>query len=193
MNVTNSSFIDNRSTNGGAVCLLTTNLIANITRSVFVRNSAAKGGALYFASYGAVKIGLHNVNFLENSVDAGGIFEAIAKFAASTFNVTTNDVWFVKNKMHSLHVFTYGILYFRIERPMFTVTITHTRFVENTAGRSATIHIFLLNCASPTIKFHLIPLDKCLFRNNAVGFAFVVFGQATMICKHLIFYSNSYF
>lgn len=192
MNVTNSSFIDNRSTNGGAVCLLATNLIANITRSVFVRNSAAKGGALYFASYGAAKICLHNVNFLENSVDAGGIFETVAKFAASTFNVTTNDVWFVKNKMHSLHVFTYGILYFRIERPMFTVTITHTRFVENTARRSATIHIFLLKGASPT-KFHLITLDKCLFRNNAVGFAFVVLGQATMICKHLTFDSNSYF
>ena len=186
----NSSFTDNLSRQGGAICFLVENLIINITRSLFVRNSAAKGGgALLFITSGIAKIDLHDVNFVENSVGDGGIVGTKVQFTESAFNFTTNNVWFVNNKIRQLQRLYYGILYFFIKRPMSNITIKHTRFVKNIAGRSATIHVFLLNTPiKATVRS--ITLDNCLFRNNAAGSAFIALGQATMTCKHSTFDSN---
>ncbi len=190
LNIINSSFTDNVSRRGGAVCALVENVIANVTDSLFVRNSAEiDGGALIFWIYDTAAICLRNVHFIENTAASGGIVDARAKRKDSTFNFTTNNVWFVKNKLNARH-FYFGTFYLWIERNTSNLALKHTRFIENIGERGTTIYLFLRNRLA---TFHSVTLDTCIFEKNSAYFgALLVFGQATLICRHSIFDSNAH-
>ena len=95
LNIINSSFIDNVSRNGGVLCGVVGNVIANITDSLFQRNIATElGAALSFVTSDVSEIFLDNVQFIKNLAGFGGIVRvnSISTFKGSTCNFTTNNV-----------------------------------------------------------------------------------------------------
>ena len=185
LNIVNSSFTDNVSYNGGAVCALgSENLIANITDSLFARNSVERdGGALILSAYNT-SVCFQNIHFVENTAASAGIVYIYVPFNDSTLHFTTNNVWFVKNKLNTQH-YGDGILHVWIEETISRIAFKNTRFIENIGERSATIYLDLPTSSS---KFHSVTLDTCMFkRNYAFLGQLLVTGQATLICKHSIF------
>ena len=190
LNIVNSSFTENVSLRGGAVVMSAKNVTANVVNSMFKQNNAKiSGAALYLEAYETAAMCLRNVHLIENTAGSGGIVYARVKPSSknSTFKFTTNNVWFVKNKVNGQQ-YPSGILYLWIERYISNLNFKNTHFTGNTGKRSNTLFLFLLNNSKP---FHFVTLNTCIFKkNNANLGAMYVVGQAILIFKNSTFDSN---
>ena len=189
MTIVNSSFTDIVSVQGGAVLVIAKNVTANFVNSMFKQNSAkTAGAALYLEVHKTAAICLRNVHFTENMAGFGGIVHARTKSSKnSTFNFTTNNVWFVKNKVNAREHYPNGILYLGIETYMSNFYFRNTHFTGNIGENSRTLLLYL---PSNRKQFHFVTLDTCIFKkNNALG-AMYIFGQAILIFKNSTFDLN---
>jgi hypothetical protein len=189
LSIVNSTFTDNVSLRGGAVCVaVVENLIAKVVDSLFVRNIAnSSGAALFFQPHNHAEISLRDVHFIENTASAGGIVHATALPDNSFFNFRTDNVWFIRNKINAQDLY-HGILLLRIKRKRSSHVFKNTHFIQNVGKRCTTIYMSLLR---DLMAFHFVTINACTFkRNDADLGAFVITGQAILTCKDSIFDSN---
>ena len=188
--IVNSIFTDNVSSRGGAVSVdAHQKMIANVFNSLFKRNIAeTSAAALMVRTHDTAAIYLRNVHFIENTAGSGGIVDArVLSRKNSTFNFTTNNVWFLQNKVNAKYL-KYGILFLWIKRYKSSLNFKNTYFTGNIGERSTTLFMRLLNSSK---LFHFVTLDTCLFKkNNADLGAMHVVGQAILIFKNSTFDSN---
>ncbi|CAB3986315.1 Hypothetical predicted protein, partial [Paramuricea clavata] len=170
---------------GIVVSVLAENLLATVGDSSFVRNAATRCSALNLITNDAAKINLHNVYFLENSADAGGIIEAGTLKESSTFTLSMTNVIFVQNKIVACWPgYSCGIVFLSVQSTKINVVFKNTRFI----GNLAQFGISLLALSQFTLPF--VTLDTCIFREN-IGNTVNVEGRVVLTCKHSIFDSNS--
>ena len=194
MEIINSTFINNFSTNGGVLCTSVVGyLIANITDCVFIRNGVAEvGAALLVNARKAAVISLHKVHFIENSAGVGGIVHIICTNRCNnvnpTCNFTSSHVRFVKNKLGGKKKKNYGILELRSNRSTSVFALENAHFVENSAPRSALI---FLRLSRNITALHSVIIETCMFKKNYADYGVLrLYGHATLILKHLIIDSN---
>ncbi|CAB4002939.1 Hypothetical predicted protein, partial [Paramuricea clavata] len=185
LRIINSSF---SYTEGRVVGVLAENLLAIVSDSSFLRNSAPYCGTLCIFTSDAAIINLHNVYFLENSADDGGIVEAVASKESSTFSLFMTNVMFLQNKLRAcssdLHC---RIVVLPVQSTKINVGFKNTRFIGNILKHGGSI---LLVFSESTL--HFVTLDICIFREN-IGNSGTVYmaGRVALTCKHSIFDSNS--
>ena len=193
LNIINSSFIDNVSNFGGVLHATVENVKANITNSLFLRNSVTNVGAAFlFTVNKATEVFLRNVRFIQNSAGVGSVvfLNCTNVFQMSQCNFTADNVWFIENKQGREQSLIYGIL--EIFVPWNTssiVSLKNSFFIENNSGHGTVIFFNLLK--NPEV-FHFVTIDSCVLKKNfAKSGVLTVYGQATMICKHSVFDSNT--
>ena len=187
LRIVNSIFTDNVSINGAALLVAVKKLIANVLNTLFKRNIAEYLGAVFLlATNDTAVINLRNVYFIENTITSGGIFAAIARPSCknSTFNFTTNNVWFVKNKVNAQHG-NNGILHFEIQTYMSNLYFRNTHFTGNIGEQTTSLFLLLSKW------FHFVTLDTCNFKKNYVDqAAMYIQGQAILTLKNSTVDSN---
>ena len=194
LNINNSSFIDNVSSYGGVVCGKAEYMIANITDSLLQRNLATQiGAALSLVAENAAEMFLDNVHFIENRAGIGGIVQVTSAssstFKGSTIFITTNNVWFVRNKVNGQNTELHCILKVFVMTNTSNVVFKNSYFVDNTAVKSAVL--CRLTSKNSIKAFHSVSIQKCTFKKNVAELgALRADGFVTMFCNHSIFDSN---
>ena len=123
LRIINSSFSEVTSGHGGVVSIFARNLVPTVHGSSFLRNN---GGALFFQIGDAATVHLDDDYFFENNAVDGGIVYGVSINEISTFNLYTNNVSFVQNKLPINTPCGNVLLSTRID-----VSLKNTRFLRN--------------------------------------------------------------
>ena len=194
LNIINSSFIDNVSFGHvGVLCAIVEKVVANITDSLFLRNSARKFDAVLFISTNKrTEISINKAHFIKNWADAGGIVrvKCTNSFHDSACKLSTDKVWFLKNKISAQDLNYSAILQFASMKKVSSVVFKNTYFRTNMLERGTVLFLLLSYSLD---SFHSVIMDSCLFKENSAKYGALRFGgRATVTFKNSVFDSNSY-